>query len=84
MECIAGRYRRSQERKESVLEMPESLMELSFDNCSDVDGEEIGEVDMDSSCNSSCSHVEHTVTEVQSLRIENQVLKEKVESLTKA
>ena len=81
VECIVGRYRRSQERKERVLEVPESLMELSFDDCSDVDGEEVGEVDMDSS---SCSHVEHTVTEVQSLRTENQVLKGKVERLTKA
>ena len=46
MECIVGWYRRSQERKERVLEVPESLMELSFVDCSDVDGEE---VDMDSS-----------------------------------
>ena len=37
-------------------------MELSLVGCSDVDGEEVGEVDMDSSCNSS-SHVKHTVIE---------------------
>ena len=80
MECIVGRCRRSQERKERVLEVPESHMELSFDDCSDVDSEEVGEVDMDSSCNSSSRcHVEHTVTELQSLRTENQVLKGKVE-----
>ena len=45
------------ERKERVLEVPESLMELSFVDCSDVDGEK---VNMDSSCNS--SNVEHTVS----------------------
>ena len=37
MECIVGRYRRSQERKERVLEVPESVMELSFVDCSEVD-----------------------------------------------
>ena len=56
-------------------------MELSFDDCSDVDGEEVGEVDMDSS---SCSHAEHTVTEVQSLRTESGVERKDEERLTKA
>ena len=67
VEYIVGRYRRSQERKERVLEVPERLMELSFVDCSDVDGEEVGEVDIDSSCTiiSSCSHVEHTVTVIE-------------------
>ena len=73
---------KSGEKREG-LEVPESLMELSFVGCSDVDGEEVGEVDIDSSYNSS-SHVKHTVTEVQSLRTENQVLKGKVERWTKA
>ena len=47
MECIVGRYRRSQERKKegfrsawtarSPATMLESLMELSFVDCSEVD-----------------------------------------------
>ena len=42
--CIVGRYRWSQKRKARVLEVPESLMELRFVDCSDVgDGEEVGE-----------------------------------------
>ena len=77
VECIVGRYRRSQERKERVLESAwEPYGALSLVDCSGVDGEEVSEVDTDSSCNSS-SHVKHTGTEVQSLRTENQVLKGK-------
>ena len=54
-------------------------MELSFVDCSDVDGEEVGELDMNSSCNSNtCSLDEHTATDVQSLGTVNQVLKGKV------
>ena len=45
MECIVGTYRRSQERKEWILEVPESLMEISLVDCSEVDGEVGREVD---------------------------------------
>ena len=85
VECIVGRYR-SQERKERVLESArEPYGALSFVDCSGVDGEEVGEVDMDSLVLVIVvSHVKHTVTEVQSLRTDNQVLKGKVERLTKA
>ena len=90
VECIVGRYRRSQERKERVLESAwEPYGALSFVDCSGVDGEEVGEVDMDSSCNSSKSCQTHChrgaarkFNWVQSLRTENQVLKGKVERLT--
>ena len=49
--------------------MPESLMELCFVDCSNVDGEEVGEVDM--------IVVGVVMSNTLSLRTENQVLKGK-------